>query len=334
MRRALLFLLPVAACAQQWIAQQSHVTVSLRGVSAVNARTVWASGAQGTCLRTLDGGVNWTAARVPGAGDLDFRGIHASSAESAYLMSAGEGAKSRIYKTADGGVHWRLLFTSPDPKGFFDAMAFWDARHGIVLGDPVDGQFTVFTTADGGEHWRREPAPPALPGEGAFAASNTCLRVRGTREAWFATGGKDASRVFYSSDRGRTWTVARTPVRSGAPTTGIFSLAFAAGGRGIAVGGDYAHDKDSVGNIAGTADSGRSWQRRGSPRAYRSAAAYVAEEKLWIVTGTSGSDSSRDDGNTWVGFDDGAFHAMAFVPGGGWAVGPDGRIARYKFRFR
>jgi photosystem II stability/assembly factor-like uncharacterized protein len=53
--------------------------------------------------------------------------------------------------------------------------------------------------------------------------------------------------------------------------------------------------------------------------------------KLWIVTGTSGSDMSSDGGRTWKLFDNGAYNAMSFVPGGeGWAVGPQGRIARFQ----
>jgi photosystem II stability/assembly factor-like uncharacterized protein len=65
-------------------------------------------------------------------------------------MSSGPGEKSRIYGTADGGAHWSPLYTNPDAGGFFDALAFWDARRGIVLGDPVDGQFVILTTGDGG----------------------------------------------------------------------------------------------------------------------------------------------------------------------------------------
>ena len=46
---------------------------------------------------------------VPGATDLDFRDVHGVDANTAYLLSAGEGEKSRIYKTADGGQTWTWL---------------------------------------------------------------------------------------------------------------------------------------------------------------------------------------------------------------------------------
>src|SRR5581483_4093323 len=157
-----------AAFAQSWVAQTTGTNASLRGISAVNDRVVWASGSDGTWLRTTDSGSTWHAAKVPGADSLDFRGIHAFDANTALLLSSGPGDKSRIYKTTDAGAHWTLEYTNPDPKGFLDAIAFWDSKRGIVVGDPVDGRFVVLTTIDGGATWNRRETPPALANEGAF----------------------------------------------------------------------------------------------------------------------------------------------------------------------
>jgi photosystem II stability/assembly factor-like uncharacterized protein len=328
-----LVILANSLSAQTWVIHDSGVTASLRGVNAVNDRVVWASGAAGTYLTTPDGGVSWRSATVPGAETLDFRGLHAMSANSAYLLASGPGEKSRIYKTADAGAHWTLQFTNPDPKGFFDAIAFWDVRHGIVLGDPVDGEFVILTTSDGGAHWLRRHTPPALPSEGAFAASNTCLIVRGRREAWFATGGPGGARVFHSEDSGRIWTVAQTPVRNDGAASGIFSLGFSDGRHGMAVGGDYTKPAETEHNIAVTSDGGRTWTgREGShPNGYRSAVAFVPDRKMWIVAGTTGSDVSYDDGKTWRPFDSGPFNALSFISSRtGWAVGPNGRIAEFR----
>src|SRR5205814_1282855 len=126
----------------------------------------------------------------------------------AYLLSAGPGDASRIYKTVDGGKSWAVQFRSADPAAFLDALAFWDESNGIALGDPVKGRFQLIVTADGGAHWTPPAAktlPPALPGEGAFAASGTCLVTRGERDMWFASGGAKSARVFRSRDRGQTW---------------------------------------------------------------------------------------------------------------------------------
>jgi photosystem II stability/assembly factor-like uncharacterized protein len=130
-------------------------------------RVVWASGTGGAYLSTSNGGVTWRAATVPGADALDFRGVHAVDGRTVFLLASGPGDKSRIYNTADSGAHWTLQLTNPDPQGFFDAMAFWNARHGILLGDPVNGEFVILTTRDGGRHWLRQHTPPALPNVGS-----------------------------------------------------------------------------------------------------------------------------------------------------------------------
>ncbi len=316
--------------AQSWVPQVSNTRASLRGVSAVDSTTVWASGSGGVYLVTTDAGATWRAAKVPGAESLDFRGIRAIDARTVYLMSAGSGDKSRIYKTTDAGEHWALQFTNPDPKGFFDAIAFWDPAHGIVVGDQLDGRAEIRTTDDGGLHWERRDPPAGLPNEGAFAASNTCLTLLGDSEAWFGTGGPGAARVFHSKDRGRTWTVAPTPIRNDGAAAGIFSLAFADASNGVAVGGDYSKDKEERQNIALTHDGGSTWSAPPTvPKGFRSAVAYVPELKSWIVTGTSGSDISSDAVN-WKLFDSASYNAMSFAGRAGWAVGAQGRIAAFQ----
>jgi photosystem II stability/assembly factor-like uncharacterized protein len=331
MRLPAAFLLIAAAHAQQWIPQTSNSTASLRGVSAVDDKVVWASGTAGTYLHTTDGGATWIPGKVSGAETLDFRGIRAIDARTVYLMSSGAGDKSRIYKTTDGGANWALQFTNPDAKGFFDSIAFWDAANGIVLGDALGGSAEVRVTSDGGAHWERRTTPPALDKEGSFAASNTCLFLRGKSEVWFVTGGTGAARVFHSKDRGRTWTVAKTPMRNDSASAGIFSIAFRDARHGIIVGGDYAHDKEDRQNIAVTSDGGATWTApAGGPKGFRSAVAYLPDAKAWVVTGTSGSDISTDDGRSWKTIDSGSYNAMSFLSSrAGWAVGARGQVARF-----
>jgi len=317
--------------AQTWTPQTSNTSASLRGVSVVSAKVVWASGAKGTYLITADGGDTWKATTVPGAADLDFRAVHAFDEKTAVLLSIGTGEKSRIYKTKDGGAKWDVAYTNPDPKGFFDAIAFWDASHGIVLGDPVDGHFVVMTTDDGGDSWKREKTPAAEPNEGAFAASNSCLFVLGLHEVWFGTGGPKGARVFHSNDGGKKWSVAATPIRNDSASAGIFSLAFLNPLFGIAVGGDYSKPEDASHNIAITEDGGKKWTTpESAPSGFRSAITYLADRKMWIATGTSGSDVSTDKGKTWKQFDKGNYNALGFILSyAGWAVGPKGAIARF-----
>jgi photosystem II stability/assembly factor-like uncharacterized protein len=332
--RSILLLHAAAAFAQTLTLQPAGTTASLRGVWAVSERIAWASGTGGTFLRTTDGGATWTAATVPGAEALDFRDVQGVDAATAYLLSIGTGESSRVYKTTDGGAHWTLSLANPDAADFFDGMAFWNPRHGILVGDQVDGRMVAMATEDGGATWQRLHMPPALPGEGAFAASGTSIAVLRDRDVWIGTGGKGAARVYYSADAGHTWTVAPAPLRADASSAGIFSLAFSDARHGIAVGGDYSKPNEDTGNIALTSDSGRTWTAPAGapPKGFRSAVAYLAGRKVWIAAGTSGADISTDGGRNWKQFDTGSYNALSFASTKGWAVGPRGRIAKFSMQ--
>lgn len=322
----------------QWTGQPSGTTARLRGICVVNERVVWASGTGGTVLRSVDGGKTWEEKAVPDAEDLDFRDVEAFDDRTAYALSIGEGEKSRIFKTTDGGATWDLKYKNRDPRVFLDALAFWDADHGLTLGDPVDGRFVILTTSDGGKTWVPIPPegmPPALPGEGAFAASGTSLTVGEGGHAWFATGGAKVARVFRTTDRGRSWAARETPVVAGSPSSGIFSLVFHDADHGIAVGGDY-REPGKTGNIfALTSDGGRTWRQPEGrrPGGYRSAVAPVPGTggRTLVAVGPNGSDISADGGERWTSLGTTGFHAVGFAgQTAGWAVGDDGRVAIFR----
>ena len=323
-----------------WNPQTSGTTERLRGVSVVSDKIAWASGAKGTILRTIDGGASWTPQSVPNAEDLDFRDIHAVDARVAYALSIGEAEKSRIYKTTDGGESWTLQHTNRDPKGFLDAIAFWDADHGVALGDPVEGRYMILTTDDAGKTWtpiKPEGMPLALPGEGAFAASGTCLIVGKDDNVWFGTGGAKSARVFRSTDRGRTWSAHETPIRAGAATSGIFSVAFRDANHGVIVGGAY-DQADRKGQIAATTDDGgMTWNlvTESEPNGFRSAAAFIEDGNTprLVAVGPSGTDLSTDLGRSWKPLGTTGFHAVGFAGNGvGWGVGENGRISLIRVR--
>ena len=317
-----LFVIGLSAAAQSWTPVDSGTTANLRAVSA-KGQTVWVSGDKGTVRKTIDGGMTWRDVAPRGVADVDFRDIELIDDRTVFLMGSGEGPKSRIYKTTDGGASWMLLTTNLEPKGFWDCMSFWDPTHGIIVGDPVDGRLTIMTTSDGAT-WQKVKGPSANKDEGAFAASGTCVFTRGTREAWFGTGGLGGARVFHSEDGGQTWSIAKTPVRHDSASAGIFSLAFSDASHGVAVGGDYMKPTESVGTIAITADGGKTWNADTLP-GYRSSLTYIASAEFWFTTGTTGSDWSVDGGKTWKPWGTEGFNAFS----DGWAVGSSGKIARW-----
>jgi photosystem II stability/assembly factor-like uncharacterized protein len=319
--------------------QKSNTTENLRGISVVDDQIAWASGTHGTYLRTTDGGNSWRAAQLPEAETLDFRDVEAFSANLAYLLSAGPGEQSRIYKTINAGKSWSLQFSNKNPKGFFDCMAFWDRDHGIAVGDPVPDnssklRFELIATEDGGENWKPIPPdqlPPAVEGEGAFAASGSCIAVHGNSNLWFATGGKVA-RVFRSTDAGKTWTVADTPIVHGSDSAGIFSIAFRDALHGVIAGGDYRHPEQGGPNLASTDDGGATWKLSPiSPQAYFSAVAFAqlpAGGKAVLVVGSTRAAYADDIAKTsWQKIWNLNLNALSVGPTGkAMAVGPKGLI--------
>jgi photosystem II stability/assembly factor-like uncharacterized protein len=328
---ALLCVFGDSAASPRWQAQALRTDADFRGLCAVSPTAAWVSGTKGTFGRTTDAGKTWTVGTVPGADKLDFRDVEAFGENTAYLLSAGPGEESRIYKTTDGGRTWGLQFKNPDPRAFFNAMAFWDEKHGIALSDPVDGRFHLIITADGGATWTPLPEasrPGALPGEGAFAASGTCIVTRGASDVWFCTGGAGAARVFRSGDRGETWGVSDTPLRAGVESAGAFSIAFRDRDHGVIVGGDYRQPGDAGATGAVTRDGGKTWTPIAKPLPFRSGVAWA--NGRWVAVGTSGSDESVDDGTTWKPLDREKYNSVAFTATGeGWAAGPKGRIAQF-----
>jgi photosystem II stability/assembly factor-like uncharacterized protein len=315
--------------------QDSKTDVPLRGISAVSSKVAWASGAKGTVLRTIDGGATWETLVIAGADSLDFRDIQAFDQNTAFVLSIGAGEQSRIYKTADGGRIWQRQFTNSDPKAFYDCFAFWDHTHGIAVSDSIDGKFPLIATSDG-MNWNPvavKKMPAALPAEGAFAASGTCIATFGKNDVWFGTGGPVA-RVFHSSDGGKNWTVAETPIVHGAASQGIFSLAFWTAKDGVAVGGDYKEPKKGDSVAAVTHDGGKTWTLASKPpQGYRSAVAVGTSHTL-VAVGTSGVDISRDGGNTWTPMFSEDLNALALVGNSGWAVGPAGKIVPIHLNFQ
>jgi photosystem II stability/assembly factor-like uncharacterized protein len=312
-----------------WELTPTGSTARLRGLSAVSDQVAWTSGSAGTVLLTTDKGATWQSVGPPGTSALQFRDIEAFDANTALILSIGTGTDSRIYRTTDGGQTWTLVFENTDPNAFYDCMAWFDKHRGLALSDPVNGRFRILATDDGGLTWHVVDAdmPPALPLEFAFAASGQCITTAGGRDAWFGTGGDAVARVFHSSDRGQTWTVANTPVRSG-PSAGIFALAFRDPRHGLAAGGDFLLETASPDAHALTNDGGASWSlATGAPDEYRSGAHWVTGTDA-IIVGPSGSDVSFDQGLTWHGFDEGSFDTVDCAGGFAcWASGANGRVA-------
>jgi hypothetical protein len=332
----LLLAFAVTKAHAQFDIEDSNTTASLRGIHNVGGGVAWASGTNGTVLRTEDGGYLWqTCTTPPGAEKLDFRGIQAFDENTAIVMSSGKGDLSRLYKTTDGCQTWNLLFTNPDKEGFWDAIKFSSKDHdfGALLGDPVNGIFVIMLTRDGGTQWEpqfsRSPEAPRINGVSVFAASNSSLLISSPDELVFGTGGFAGPCVVSSKPAGqkpKNFNEEYQAVVSGkfkplvikwlpgkstrSDTSGIFSLAATDHSSDmtiVAVGGDFARPDDRDGTawtnaFENSSDPEKKFDLRSAqtpPHGYRSSVAYDPTQKLWITVGPNGTDISTDDGKNW-----------------------------------
>lgn len=338
----LLTLLAFPLASQTVEEQHSPIPGLLQAVSPVSERVVWLSGHRAAVLRTTDGGTTWQPRPVVTGADtmLQFRDIHALSADEAWVLSAGNGTASRIYHTKDGGARWTLQFQNADSAAFYDCLTFFDESTGVAFGDASHGRSNLLRTTDGGASWALLPegaVPAPLEGEGAFAASGGCLTSVDGRHGWVALG-SPAARIWRTTDAGATWTAYATPLVRSA-TAGGAAAAFRDAMHGIVVGGDmgdYRNDT-SAAAVATTTDGGVSWVLAPRPRLKGTpfGVAWVPGlGQTALLASPGGLSLSRDGGQTWTTVATGVFWSVGAVGRSAWAVGAEGRGGRIlKLRF-
>jgi photosystem II stability/assembly factor-like uncharacterized protein len=308
----------------------------LQAVSVVSDEMVWVSGHGGTWARTEDGGSTWTTGVVRGGESLQFRDLHALDAKRVWLLSSGNGPASRIFYSGDGGKNWTEQFRNGNSRAFYDCMGFWDEKHAIVLSDGVDEIFPLLLTRNG-KDWEllaEMASPHSRPGEGSFAASGTCLVTRNSRFAWFGTGAaaEGQARVFRTSDAGRSWRGADTPIAATA-SAGIATVAFRDTLHGVALGGNIAKPDTVLVNVAVTSDGGVTWEPGDLPpfpgAVYGAAYALDGASPALVAVGPKGAAISWDDARSWILLDTLSYWSVGMGKGGrGWLVGPGGRVRR------
>ncbi|MDX1429928.1 MAG: hypothetical protein R3282_06555 [Rhodothermales bacterium] len=311
---------------------ESGTDANLVGLSVVDGNVWWAGGAEGTVLRTVDGGANWSVFVIAPEDSLQFRDVHGVDSVRAYALGIGPGDKSRIYRTADGGASWTLTWKATDPNDFFDCFDFWTATAGLLIGDTNYGRIRLMRTDDGAS-WRAvdDTAIPMSRGkEGGFAASGTCLVTKGDSLAWIATGSEQGSRIYRSSNRGLHWTVADVDIFAGHEAAGLMTLAFRNNNHGFAAGGVLAMPDESRPNLMETVDGGLTWERFDGPQlpnVYGLAVSPGPGSTHVIAVGPKGMDASFDDGRTWSSVDKRNYWSVQFIDDyNAVAVGPRGRV--------
>lgn len=319
--------------------QNSGTSQFLQAVHAVSSSVVWAAGYGGTVLRSTDGGETWQQLRTPVGDSLQFRDVHALNADTAWLLSIGNGSASRIYRTNNGGSTWTLQFINRDTAAFYDCISFEDPRHGVAFGDASHGRSNILRSSDGGATWTQLPqgaAPSPLAGEGAFAASGQCVaHSAGEPGRVFIATGSPGARLFRSSDAGSSWEVIETPFVKGT-VAGLTGVDFR-GSRGIAVAADINRLRtDTSSNVVGTSSDGGSTWTLGTRPPLPGALAGVA----WVpgagpgfaaASGYGGAFYTSDSGQSWTTITDLVTAGVSAYDRTVWIAGANGKIWRLDF---
>ena len=305
---------------------------SLRGLSVVDEKTIWASGSNGMVARSTDGGISFNWIKVKGFEGRDFRDIEAFDSNKALILAVSEPAI--ILKTVDGGKSWLMVFSDSTPGMFLDAMDF-KGSSGVVVGDPIQGKVFLAETADYGDSWKilnkENFCAEMREGEAFFASSgsNVLIEPQSKKELQFTyvSGGK-SSRIFQNN------LCLALPLQMGKNSTGANAMAISPSGKhGILVGGDFAEDKktDSTSVLFSRRKRMVISGPQHSLHGYRSSVSYLSEERL-VACGTSGVDFSSDGGLHWKLVSEMGFHVVKSAGRSQvvFLAGSNGRIAKLR----
>lgn len=318
----------------------------LFGVSAISPSVVVAVGANGTIIRTPDGGSTWTVRHRVGDVSTSLKSVSFSDELNGWAV----GEAGVVLKTTDGGGSWLLRSNIPLRRNLNEVLAFGSTV--TVVGDSG----TIVQSTNGGSTWAvlpiatthdlqavffSSPTTGYVVGEGGFVArtdvggaswnpSVSPHVIGNLLSLWFFadTGWvvglfQDSSHVphnmLLTTDGGQTWTPQNTE-----STVRLHTLVFPDRRKAFAL--DESH-------VVATINGGRTWAPRliDSLNTF-SGISFSDTSNGWMVGSSGEIRKTTDGGSSWnrvsVGlqFD---LHAIAAASGSRLiAVGDGGAITR------
>lgn len=171
-----------------WVAQRSGSNANLQAVQfPVDANTGYAVGANGTILKTTDGGATWKK-KGSGTSNNLLAVYFPHNTTTGYAV----GVNGTILKTTDGGGSWAAQSsgTANHLRGVHFPV---DANTGYVVGD----YGTVLKTINGGATWTTLPALTGFPATVYFSDAQT---------GYVGSTYGDIEYLYKTTDGGQTWT--------------------------------------------------------------------------------------------------------------------------------
>ncbi len=196
------FILFTQLAVAQMFEQNSGVSVSLNSVSVFDLNNAWVCGANGTVLRTTNGGNNWL--NVTGSGiPVNVTLVNIFAVTPSLVLTAGySGTDTWVWRTTNSGINWQQVFSQPG--GFINALSIKNDSTGFMIGDPVGGRWSIWKTSNSGATW--DSTNLRVPQISTEAGYSNCM-VYAQSRIWYGTSN---SRIYYSSNNGSNWTVQST----------------------------------------------------------------------------------------------------------------------------
>ncbi len=177
-------------------------------IEAYDAQTLTLS----SVFNTTDGGKTLNLTNSPIATGNVLGASEAVDSNSMYVIFGSNSNYAKIYvkETHNKGKTWTKVpkvFTNV--ASFPDALHFWDAQNGCMLGDPVDGYYEIYTTSDAGKTWTRVAETPDLTATSPTEYGIIGIYTSSTDGGLFVPGIESADgswlRMLRSEDKGVTW---------------------------------------------------------------------------------------------------------------------------------
>jgi photosystem II stability/assembly factor-like uncharacterized protein len=288
----------LTAGAQSWYQQTSPVSVDLLCIEMVTPVVSYASGKNGTVLKTTDGGTNWTDIS-PASMDW-FYDIHALSTDEIWVS----GTNGALLHTVDGGANWTIA-----ASGTTNMLYGMTGSSSSVLYVAGDGG-TILKTTDGGTTWNAlTTGTTADLRDVVFTGANKMVAVG------------DAGTIIVSNDAGATWNAATSS------TTNMLRNVESKFGVTLAVGISGSTVHKSV-------DGGDTWTGQSTYIGNDYLGVEIFSAVNYAVVGTYATIQFCTDGSTWdTPMSNPASNTINSISGTGpsdmHACGDGGKIIRY-----
>jgi hypothetical protein len=297
-----------------WTQQVSPVSTDVFSCWAVSDQVGWIGGTSNVIIRTTNGGTTWTLANTGVIAEI--YSIFAFDENNCWA-GAGDGA---LWHTTNGGANWTWITMSPATP-FIDAVYFWDANLGFVMGDPAvsPNLWRYYITTNGGANWTLGANAPPYSGTEA-----------GWNNSWAST---DTGHIWWGTNVTKIWKGSFMGPFNSYPTTGSlnsYGVWFNNANTGVA--------SFSAGAIKNSTDGGVTWTTgtftpTQTPFGLRG---ILGTTYIWMSCGTTTAGSIYRSTNNGV-----AFVSQISIPSNpaycigmnsinhGWAGTATGKIYRY-----